>query len=337
MNPISPFHELKQETAGILAPVSGISGAECFKQSLLSSDELDTLEIPPRESLVGGFWREGSLGFLFGPRGLGKTWLAVHMARCLAEGRDCGPWSVAKARRVLYVDGEMALDGLRERNRALSRKGNAPLFYLSHQQHFVKANCGLNLSHHEMQRALTQECIVNGIEVMFLDNLSCLFSGMRENDADDWETVLPWLLDLRRKGIAVCIVHHSGRNGTNMRGTSRREDAAFWVMKLEAPNAADTVNGARFIGRFTKNREGDEVDAGPWQWTFTAAGNGTTEAHHTRMDNLDMFVQHVRDGIESCTDIAAEMGVTAGTVSKWAKRAVTAGLIRICGKRYLLP
>ena len=37
---------------------------------------------------------------------------------------------------------------------------------------------------------------------------------MRENDADDWEAVLPWLLTLRRKGIAVCIIHHSGRSRT---------------------------------------------------------------------------------------------------------------------------
>jgi len=89
---------------------------------------------------------------------------------------------------------------------------------------------------------------------------------MRENDADDWETVLPWLLNLRREGISVCIVHHAGRNGATMRGTSRREDAAFWVMKLDKTNTADDFPGARFVGSFTKFREGDELERGPWQW-----------------------------------------------------------------------
>lgn len=334
---MNAFPELERDLHASNPTAPNNQFAPSFNQSLLSASELRALAISPRESLVGSWWREGALGFLFGPRGLGKTWLAVHLARCLAEGRNCGPWSIPKARRVLYVDGEMALDGLRDRSNALARSDAAPLFFLSHQQHFEKAKCGLNLSEPVAQAALSDTCTEFGIEVLFLDNLSCLFSGMRENDADDWETVLPWLLDLRRRGIAVCVVHHAGRSGTNMRGTSRREDAAFWVMRLDAPNTADTIDGARFIGRFTKNREGVEGESGPWQWTFRSDASGATDAHHARMDNLDMFVQQVRDGVESCTDIAAEMGVSAGTVSKWAKRAATAGLIRIVGKRYLCP
>jgi len=78
-----------------------------FLDSVLSAESLESLEIPPRECLVGTWWREGGQGFLFGPRGLGKTWLSMYLARCMAEGRDCGPWSITKSRRVLYVDGEM--------------------------------------------------------------------------------------------------------------------------------------------------------------------------------------------------------------------------------------
>jgi hypothetical protein len=55
---------------------------------------------------------------------------------------------------------------------------------------------------------------------------------MKENDNDAWEAVLSWLLELRRKRIAVLIVHHAGVNGRT-RGGSRREDAAFWVIKVE--------------------------------------------------------------------------------------------------------
>ncbi len=47
------------------------------------------------------------------------------------------------------------------------------------------------------------------------------------------------------------------------------------------------------------------------------------------MDHLDMFVQLVRDGMTSCKDIAEEMNVSKGTVSKWAKRAHLAGQISI--------
>ena len=307
-----------------------------FAGSVLSAQELESLEILPRECLVGTWWKEGGQGFLFGPRGLGKTWLSVYLARCLAEGRDCGPWKITKARRVLYVDGEMALDGLRERDRALRKTADAPLCFLSHQHHFNVTGRGLNLTEPIAQAALLSACEQHRAEVVFLDNLSCLFSGMRENDADDWEAVLPWLLTLRRKGIAVCIVHHSGRAGQHMRGTSKREDASTWVMGLSAPSVADDTLGARFVGRFTKNREGDQGELGPWQWTFQTDGTGT-HVSHALMDHLDMFVQLVRDGMTSCKDIAEEMNVSKGTVSKWAKRAQLAGKIRIDDQKGYQP
>ena len=307
-----------------------------FLPSVLSSVELEALEIPPRECLVGTWWRGGAQGFLYGPRGLGKTWLAFYMARCMAEGRDCGPWKITKARRVLYVDGEMPLDGLRDRDRALRKDPTAPLFLLSHDQHFRKTGRGLNITDPLAQAALLTACEEHKAEVVFLDNLSCLFSGMRENDADDWEAVLPWLLNLRRRGIAVCIIHHSGRSGSHMRGTTKREDASSWVMGLAAPSIADERGGARFVGRFTKNREGDEEEAGPWQWTFQTEG-GTTTVRHERMEHIEMFVQHVRDGLTSCKDIAEEMNVSKGTVSKWAKRAADKGQIRINERREYVP
>ena len=83
----------------------------------------------------------------------------------------------------------------------------------------------------------------DGDKVVFLDNLSCLFSGVKENDADAWEVVLPWFLTLRRHRISVVVVHHSGRN-KEMRGTSRREDAAFWVIRL------DEIEGEQRRGLF---------------------------------------------------------------------------------------
>ncbi len=41
-----------------------------------------------------------------------------------------------------------------------------------------------------------------------------------------------------------------------MRGTSRREDAAFWVVRPDTVGASDDAlrGGARFSSRFTKDR-----------------------------------------------------------------------------------
>jgi len=90
----------------------------------------------------------------------------------------------------------------------------------------------MNLTDPCCQRVLSELCITKNVKLMILDNLSCLFSGLPENDSDAWEKVLSWLLDLRRRRIAVLIVHHSSKAGT-MRGTYRREDAAFWVIRVD--------------------------------------------------------------------------------------------------------
>ena len=50
---------------------------------------------------------------------------------------------------------------------------------------------------------------------------------------------------------------------------------------------------------------------------------------------MQIFVGLVEDGLDSCGDIAQEMGSTKGTVSKLAKRAEREGHITIDGRRYV--
>src|SRR5437667_9444057 len=67
-----------------------------------------------------------------------------------------------------------------------------------------------------------------------------------------------WLIGLRRKGIAVLLVHHAGTNG-RQRGTSRREDALDTVIALRRPEDYSPEQGARFEVHFEKLR--NRVDA----------------------------------------------------------------------------
>jgi hypothetical protein len=302
-----------------------------LKESLLAADDLASVEIMPRENLCGTWFRQGDLGFIFGERGLGKTWLALDLARGLAEGREVGPWPVAKARKVCYIDGEMPLDGIRDRDAAL-RKSNGPLFIINHEWLFQKAGCVLNLSDKVAQASVLTLCEAEKFEVVIIDNLSCLFSGIAENDADAWELVLPWLLELRRRKIAVVVVHHSGRAGTHMRGTSRREDAAFWVLRLDAmPDKAG--EGARFISRFTKARQGTREEIEPLEWWYQPDG-AHTRVTTKKVATIETFKQWIRDGLTSCGDIAQEMGLSRGMVSRLAKQGQSAGWLKMEGRNY---
>ena len=124
---------------------------------------------------------------------------------------------------------------------------NDCLEFLNHELLFERTGKVLNITKPEVQQAITQHCVGRGVKVLILDNLSTLASGMRENEADSWELVNPWLLDLRRRKIAVVIIHHAGRSG-EMRGTSKREDNVFWIIALDdaRENAETSVEHGLF-------------------------------------------------------------------------------------------
>jgi len=66
--------------------------ADALAKAIVSSSELESLSLTPRRKLLGDFFCEGDLGFIYAFRGVGKTWMALMMARALAEGGTIGPW-----------------------------------------------------------------------------------------------------------------------------------------------------------------------------------------------------------------------------------------------------
>jgi hypothetical protein len=211
------------------------------------------------------------------------------------------------------------------------------MFYLQHEALFHLTGTVLNLTNPSAQAAILEKCQRDKIEILFLDNLLCLFSGIKENDADAWERVLPWLLDLRRSRIAVVFIAHAGRNGF-MRGTSRREDAAFWIISLsEAKDAGEVQSGAKFVARFVKNRNATEADWPPLEWHFNLP-KGETRARVSwkKLSTGQIFRQWIEDGVTSASDIAEEMGISKGQVSKLAKRGIAAGWLKKDGRDYAL-
>ena len=226
-----------------------------------------------------------------------------------------------EAVKVLYVDGEMPPDLMRDRAQGLER-GNDQLEFLNHLILFERTGRVLNIANPEVQQALTAHCVANNVKVLILDNLSTLASGMKENEADSWEQLNPWLLDLRRRKIAVVIVHHAGRSG-EMRGTSKREDNVFWIIALDdRKKDADDKRGARFISHFTKPSRNTQHEVPAYEWHFVTEANGDVSISHKQAQTLDVFRSVLESGVTKTDQIAAEMKVPEYVVSRMAKKAM---------------
>src|SRR4051812_12350048 len=97
------------------------SWSEAIDRGVVQSNELRSLILPPRERLLGDWLCEGDLGLIYAYRGVGKTWFALEMARRLSEGTEMGEWLAHRPTKVLYVDGEMPADLMRQREKGLER------------------------------------------------------------------------------------------------------------------------------------------------------------------------------------------------------------------------
>jgi hypothetical protein len=311
------------------------SWIDALKESVITASELHDLKLTRRRKLLAEWFCEADLGFIFAPRGVGKTFFATAIARALSMGGTLGDWKAPEAVKVLYVDGEMPADLMRERIEGLDASKDNFLF-LNHEILFDRTGKVLNIANRDVQQAITQCCVAGGVKVLFLDNLSTLASGMKENEADSWELVNPWLLDLRRRKIAVVIVHHAGRSG-EMRGTSKREDNVFWIIALDdaKENAVDK-RGARFISRFTKPSRNTQEEIPAYEWHFVTEDSSVVTVSCKKAQTMDVLLGLIADGVGECGHIAKAMGTSPATVSRLAKKAIDAGKIIKVNREYML-
>jgi AAA domain len=307
---------------------------DALTRSALTSKQLQALDLPPRKKLLGDWFAEGDLGIIFAFRGVGKTWFGMALAEALSGGRKFGDWQAPSSVGVLYIDSEMPADLME--NRSTGLQTNDKFAILNHEALFHLTGKTLNIADPEVQAAITRHCLETKRKVLVIDNLSTAFFGMKENEADSWEKVLPWLLTMRRHRIAVILIHHAGRSG-EMRGTTKREDSVFWIIALDDMKThATDRRGAHFMSRFTKPSRNTQEDLPAYEWRFLTEHNGLVTISFKIAHSLQVFLRTIADGVTDCAQIASEMKVSPATVSRMAKKALDKDWIRKKGRNYEL-
>jgi len=313
------LEEVRRQILEQKAPPRVLTPSRPVLKALGIGEFLD-LELPQREYLLYPVLPVQGLVIAYAPRGVGKTFVALSIALAVACGKAVFDWQAPQARPVLYLDGEMPAHAMKERLAGLLKgmKAERPSDDLLQIvtpdiQEVPMPDLATPAGQEAVERFLP------GVALVVIDNLATLCRTGKENEAQSWQPVQTWLLDLRRRGISVLVIHHAGKSG-DQRGTSAKEDIMDTVISLRRPEEYEMTEGARFEVHLTKSRgiAGDAVkpfevsldeDRGALRWTVL-------EIQHAKEDQI----KELLDAGFTMRQIAEEMGISKSTAHRRKKK-----------------
>ena len=201
--------------------------SQVIEESIMSVADFMKKQITPKTYIVDPWLKQGDLALISAHRGVGKTWLALSVAKTATRDFSFGKWKNGTLTGCLYIDGEMAEYELQERLIDLhmeSPKAEATFKLISADNMRSLDRAVPNLINQRWRESISTYLKNHpDIQLLIIDNLASLTPGLDENVKKDWNPINQWLLKLRSSGIAVIMVHHTGKDG-HQRGTSARED-----------------------------------------------------------------------------------------------------------------
>ena len=286
---------------------------------ILDAAEFLRLEIPQRSYIMQPVIPTQGLAMLYALRGVGKTYMAMHLAYAVASGQKVFRWVAPTPRRVLYLDGEMPGVTMQERLAGIvnSYSTEAMPGFMRILNPDLQRDFMLNLATPEGQAALAP--YLDGVDLLIVDNIATLCRYGRENESEGWLPVQEWILSLRRRGMSALLVHHANKSG-GQRGTSSREDVLDTVISLRRPQDYRPEEGARFEVHLEKARGIIGDDAKPFEAKLVQDGDAQVWACR---DIEDVELETVKRLLaEDCkvADIVEETGFSRAKVYRLKKK-----------------
>lgn len=286
----------------------------------LDAHALALMQFKVREVILDPWLHSQDLCMVFAARGIGKTHFALSVAYAVATGGTFAKWSAPQPRKVVYLDGELPGGVMQQRLLMHCPTVEPEPGYLRifTPDLLPEGRAMPDLSTYEGQDAI--DPMILDAEVVIVDNLSAWARSGRENEAESWLPIADWILSLRRRGIAVILIHHAGKGG-QQRGTSKREDLLDVVIGLSRPKDYDPSQGAVFVSEFTKARNLTGTDAESLELKLGGDEDRATWAWSTvESSTYDRVVALAKEGLKP-GEICAELDINKSTVSRHLRKA----------------
>ncbi len=209
-------------------------------------DELESVTLPTMalEELIP----ERGVGWLGGPSGTYKSFVAIQIARALAHGVPAlghREFTVDRARRVLYVAGEDS-DGVAMRSRAARHR----LGVVAGRQ-LVQYPRPIDLTSEREVEDLVAFVVRHEIGFVIVDTFRQSTLGVNENDNSEVGVILGRLIGLRdRHDVGSMLIDHTNKSAqglADLGGAGAKRANADYVLMIDLPNGSRDADQQRTL------------------------------------------------------------------------------------------
>jgi hypothetical protein len=277
--------------------------------------------MPEPQWLVDKMVIDRALGFIYGPPGCLKTFIALDMALSLTTGQaDWWGRKIQHPGAVVYISSE-GLGDLKFRILAWeqNRKTNAdfsPFYLIRDNINFMRGDdVGRLLATIDTIAARAGQPIA----AVFVDTVSRVLPGAEENLQRDMTLFIAACDNIRQQfGATVIGIHHTSRAG-NMRGSTVMPGAADFIIEVRRETGA--MSGSIFAAKIKGDEDG-------WEQFFKVQKiDLPTIVPHTSLviDAVDVAPKAAHgDGlpdIQVCREILSEMDESWKRGAPWSHAA----------------
>lgn len=164
--------------------------------------DIDALEFPADRWRVKDLVPKAGAVILASVSGEGKTWVALEIARCVAEGLPLfGEERFATVKgKVLYVDAENGRNELQARGRKLGFSDSDNLLFFSADE--------ANFNSDEWAIALKKLILTERIDLVIVDTFRAVAGKIQEEKAEEIRAFFNRFKDLKEYGVCMIWLDH---------------------------------------------------------------------------------------------------------------------------------